>query len=225
MTESEWLECADPKPMLKFLRGKVSDRKLRLFACACCRRIWPLLSDERSRRAVEVGERFADSLASNMELDVARIESTAAIPRRHPSKGVAVGGKEWREAKVRIRATRAAWNAVLIPVGEFYARILTAWVAQERGLAWTGEYWQCRLLRDLFGNPFRTITFDPSWLSPTVKTLVQRIYDDRTFKDLPILAMALEIAGCAVPEILAHLRGPGPHVRGCWVVDLVLGKE
>jgi hypothetical protein len=98
------------------------------------------------------------------------------------------------------------------------------WVAKGK-LAWTEEReGQSSLLSDLFGNPFRPITLDSSWLTPTVKALARSIYDDRTFERLPILADELVKSGCAVPEILNHLRALGPHVRGCWVVDLVLGK-
>jgi hypothetical protein len=81
------------------------------------------------------------------------------------------------------------------------------------------------LLRDVFGNPFRPVALDAYWLEPKVVALAQEIYDHRAFDRLPALAFALEEAGCTNAEILAHCRGPGPHVRGCWVLDLVLGKE
>ncbi len=81
------------------------------------------------------------------------------------------------------------------------------------------------LLRDLFGNPFNPPTFEPTWVTSTVRGLAEGIYDGRAFDRMPILADALEDAGCDNPDILAHCRGDGPHVRGCWVVDLVLGKE
>jgi hypothetical protein len=81
------------------------------------------------------------------------------------------------------------------------------------------------LLRDIFGNPFRPVAVDPSWRTSTVVTLAEGIYADRAFDRLPILADALMDAGCDNADILAHCRGDGPHVRGCWVVDLVLGKS
>ena len=80
------------------------------------------------------------------------------------------------------------------------------------------------LVRCIFGNPFRPATLDPNWRTSTVLTLAQGIYDERAFDRLPILADALQNAGCANEEMLAHCRGEGPHARGCWVVDLVLGK-
>jgi hypothetical protein len=83
----------------------------------------------------------------------------------------------------------------------------------------------CRLLREVFGNPFSPIAVDPTWLTPTVLDLARKAYEDRAFDRLPILADALEDAGCENPSLLTHLRGPGPHVKGCWAVDLVLAKE
>ena len=85
-----------------------------------------------------------------------------------------------------------------------------------------------RFLRDIFGNPFRPVSLDPTWLNwhdGTIRKLAQSIYDERAFDHLPILADALEEAGCIDSDILAHCRHPGEHVRGCWIVDLILGKE
>jgi hypothetical protein len=87
---------------------------------------------------------------------------------------------------------------------------------------------QVGLLCCISGNPFRPVTIEPAWLNwndSSIPKIAQRVYDDCRFEDLPILAGALEEAGCHNAEILAHCRGPGPHVRGCWVVDLLLGRE
>jgi hypothetical protein len=83
---------------------------------------------------------------------------------------------------------------------------------------------QASLLRDIIGNPFCPVALNPAWLTPNVTALARSIYADRNFIDLPILADALEEAGCTRPELLTHLRGPGPHVLGCWALDLVLNK-
>ena len=83
---------------------------------------------------------------------------------------------------------------------------------------------QTAVIRDIFGNPFRPVTLEPAWRTATVTSLAQTIYDERAFDRLPILADALEDAGCTNADILGHSRGGGEHVRGCWVVDLVLGK-
>ncbi|MBN9522996.1 hypothetical protein J0H58_31535 [bacterium] len=83
---------------------------------------------------------------------------------------------------------------------------------------------QAALLRDILGNPFRPVAFDPTWRTEAVVALARGVYDDRAFDRLPVLADALEDAGCADADVLTHCRGDGPHVRGCWVVDLILGK-
>ncbi len=84
--------------------------------------------------------------------------------------------------------------------------------------------WQNSLIRDVFGNPFRPVALDPVWRTPAVVSLAEAVYAERAFDRLPQLADALEAAGCDHADILSHCRGPGPHVRGCWVVDLLLGK-
>jgi hypothetical protein len=81
------------------------------------------------------------------------------------------------------------------------------------------------VLRDIFGNPFRPVSFSSDWITSTVTALAQQMYESRDFAAMPIPADALQDAGCENTDILSHCRGDGPHVRGCWVVDLVLGKE
>jgi hypothetical protein len=83
----------------------------------------------------------------------------------------------------------------------------------------------CSLLRDAFGSPFRRIKPNPAWLTADVLALARGIYDERAFDRMPILADALLDAGCREEQVLGHCRGPGPHIRGCWAVDLVLGKR
>jgi hypothetical protein len=203
MTEAEWLACENPDPMLEFLRGKASDRKLRLFAVGCCRMKWESLTDETSRHAVVLSEKFADGAVSRQALKKIR---RTAWERRFP---VLAG---WHAADLW------AWQAACTAASSIAPQIGT-----ERGEP--GMRSQCDLLRDIFGNPFRPVTLDPSWLTSTVTSLAQAIYADRAFDRLPILADTLEDAGCTNQEILAHCRGGGEHVRGCWVVDLLLGKS
>jgi hypothetical protein len=81
------------------------------------------------------------------------------------------------------------------------------------------------ILRDIFGNPFRPVAFSPEWRTDTAVSLAKQMYESREFSAMPILADALQDAGCDNDDMLDHCRGPGPHVRGCWVVDLVLGKN
>jgi hypothetical protein len=227
MTEAEWLACTDPQRMLEFLRSKASERKLRLFACACCRRIWHLLSDERSRQAVEVTERVADGLASPIELEAAQADARNAIPGRNPSRGASPGTRAWRVAVVNHSGAGAAWYTVSFPACACHVASLTASVAGMRGLSWEQEprHWQCGLALDIFGNPFRPMVLDESWLTAIVTSITSLIYEERAFDRLPILADALEDAGCTNEDLLTHCRQHGEHVRGCWVLDLLLGKS
>ena len=114
------------------------------------------------------------------------------------------------------------------PFGVLSGRLLdlldASWVVRVR-VGGQEARTQVGLLRCIFGNPFRPVAVDPAWRTTTVVQLAQGVYNDRAFDWLAILADALEEAGCTNADILGHLRGPGPHVRGCWVVDLVLGKE
>jgi hypothetical protein len=225
MTESQWLACTDPSIMLVFLDDKANDRQLRLFACACCRRVWHLLTDERSRHAVEVAERFADGRAEPKERAAAH---TAAL--------IPAGGAAQQAAWAVYWATCPRLGDCVLQSCEATAgaaaraAVKAAQEAgQDRAAAWdkaraTDEQLQANYLRDIFGNPFRPLVLDAAWRTATVTDLARAIYSERSFSDLPILADALEDAGCTATAILDHCRQPGDHVRGCWVLDAVLAK-
>jgi hypothetical protein len=208
MTEAEWLAGDDPQKLIEFLcELPATDRKLRLFGVACCRQVWNLLTEDCFRAAVELAERFADGKASKKELADAKKASGAAL-ERNGLAGV-IGPKYC--------ALGSAWSTTRNPPT---AAIYPLWVFTEQ----SQREWELLLARDIFGNPFRSLAVDPGWLTPTVVQFAQSIYDTRAIERLPILADALEEAGCTDAAILAHCRQPGEHVRGCWVVDLILGK-
>jgi hypothetical protein len=203
--EITWLACTDPDAMLHFLRGRVSERKLRLFACACIRRIWPLLPDGRCRRAVEVIERCADGLAGRAELQ-------AALADAESVEAASTGA-----ARTAVRAVVTAWSTAE------HARSAAAQASHDPA----GERRrQADLLRDLVGNPFRPAPVKLAWLEHRggrVAQIARTIYDGRRFADLPVLADALEESGCTDAAILAHCRSGGDHALGCWVLDSLLG--
>lgn len=122
-------------------------------------------------------------------------------------------------------ASEAAWNARQLVIESLIWRAGGYTLASGRDIAVAEGAAQVCLLRDIFGNPFRPVTLDPRWQSETVVALASGIYAERAFDRMLILADALEDAGCDNADILAHCRGDGPHVRGCWVVDLILGKS
>jgi hypothetical protein len=220
MTESEWLACTAPEAMVAFLpiSGGATDRKLRLFVVACCRRIWHLLT-ARQKQVISQAERYADGLAE-MDTD-------------DPSENSDGIGITLPELAARF-AIRGLAEGGLGGVASLCARALS-----EGGIdlqARTAESTaQASLFRDIRGNPFRPPpALEPSvlkWNDGVVVKLAQAAYDERVMPEgtldrarLAVLADALEEAGCDDAEILGHLRGPGPCVRGCWVVDLILQK-
>jgi hypothetical protein len=222
MTEAEWLAATDPTLMLKFLRRRASDRKLRLFGVACCRRVWHVLDDEPCRTAVEVAERFADAEVTND--DRARAFRAACKVRdRHPQP---TGRRSADDKTCAYYATSyvvAAQGVTAAGNGSAYVLQHFEWKDANR---FPTERKQVRnLWLDVFGNPFRPAALDPQWLTSTVLALARQMYGSRDFSAMPILADALQDAGCDREEVLDHCRGPGLHVRGCWVVDLVLGKD
>lgn len=219
MTEHEWRTCDDPGPMLDYLHGRASERKLRLFACACCRRIPSI--DGVFLAGVEVAERFADGLATEDEADAAEEAAVA----QYAQWG---NDEEMRAVKGALDMPRHYCEPIWPAVSSSWAAEchvdyrgdLESYDAQRRA-----EYAvQADLLRDVIGNPFATVSFDPAWRSPEAVSLADSMYESRDFGRMSELAAALERAGCTENAVLGHCRGPGLHVRGCWVVDSILSR-
>jgi hypothetical protein len=225
MTGEEWSVTGELTSMLTFLElgGHRSNRKLRLFAVACCRRIWSELRDERSRKAVETAEAFADGLATLNEL---RADFEAAYAAVDDCQNFSPFSEDQAIAAYLSAARNITESDTRVPEAEdMYEVVAHTWSYAIDGDRKDSEFKQCRLLRCIVGNPFRPASLDPSRRTSTVIALAQGIYDERAFDRLPILADALQDAGCDNDDILNHCRDTGPHARGCWVVDLVLGKK
>lgn len=216
VTELEWASCSDPTLMLYFLQGKTSDRKLRLFAVACCRRVWNELTDERSQRAVELAERAADE---PIEPDRLMAASNDAADGLKVAVARARGSTNSLAAAAALEALRAD---DLFRV----ALNVSQWISPSRryGPPCPEEIEQAKLLRQIVGNPFRPVGVDPAWRTPEVVRLAQTIYGERAFDRMAELADALEDAGCTKADVLRHCRDRKGHVRGCWVLDLLLGR-
>lgn len=214
MTDLQWRDCKDIATMLHWGLGYsqlppytgvrqpwATDRKLRLFAVACCRENWHLLGDVRSRRSVEVAERLADGEVIQSALDPVRTNAW-----------LVAGGYA---GTVETLAVNAAWNAAAESAA--VAALITPkgqWMFA-RGVS---------LLHELFGNPFRPVVLPEACWTPTALGIAAGAYRDRDFSRLPVLADALEEAGCDEAALMDHLRQPGAHFRGCWALDQVLGR-
>jgi hypothetical protein len=268
MTEGEWACSIDPGAMIEFLRvsGRASERQFRLYACAVVRRVWHLLNDERSRRAVEVAEGFLEGRVSADQVMTATVAAWDALDRNAPASMAAfvaaTGGL--------IVPALAAWGATNAAAGSVAKSglvRLNAWskgyVARDIGSAWAEgnpdqeQNWehfatarwandedadkekeraaQADLLRCIVGPlPFARVHIDPTLLTVNaglLPRLAQAAYDDRQLPEgvldaarVNVLADALEECGHADAGLVGHLRGPGPHYRGCHALDAVLGK-
>jgi hypothetical protein len=243
-SERDWLEAAEPDVTLsqmfvtdeEDLSGRrmllPSNRKLRLFGCGCCRRIWHLLSPDWAKDCVLIGEAYADGIVCETELKRRFLKA--------PESLLGLGG--WHVERVAEAASaageaRSLWALVAArdvsaPDGGMKeADFPRPW---RRGRQWCPErsdqdsvelVAQAALLRDVYGNPFRLTSIDPMWRTRPVLALAQEMYDSRDFSPMPIFSDALVEAGCEDEAIMAHCRSGEPHVRGCWVVDLILEKE
>ena len=227
MTEAEWLACDDPgrvnrAPAFKWWGfaeplARPSSRQTRLLAVACAGLVVDRLSFPGAREALGAFERHADGRCAPADLRAARVvaerclqdcDRRAPVERRHNYPGAYPA-----ERKAALLLREAGRTEPNVPVGQRWG------------------YWDCLgghcpaaagLVRDIFGNPFRPVAADPAWRTSDVLALARGIYDEKAFDRLPILADALQDAGCDSPGLLNHLREPGEHVRGCWALDLLL---
>ncbi|MDB5308713.1 MAG: hypothetical protein JWO38_2915 [Gemmataceae bacterium] len=228
MTADEW----DRSNRLDDLLGQAggSARKLLLFNAACARRVAAVMPDDSARGLIDLTERRADGLVGDAEWG----ETLAAVLDQYlgneSAKDGAAGAtfgvlmelyRPEPEASLKVAGSVVEARAYLAYVGGYPTAVgPDEWV---RRAAFAESQALCGLCRCLFGNPFRPVTGQAAWRTSTVGALAQGIYADRAFDRLPILADALQDAGCDNLDVLAHCRADGPHTRGCWVVDMVLG--
>jgi hypothetical protein len=221
MNEEEWNACTDPVLMLELVQRSASAtaRKLRLFAAACCRLYSPLVEDERFSQTVQTIEQYADGLASKAALKRSRQAVRAAryaLPADQEEAGV-----EWQAYWLaEVAGTENAYKSMVVRELQRLAtatNVITSAAFQPSAAA---------LLRDVFVSPFRAVPpIEPAWLTSTVVSIARRAYDERDFAALPVLGDALEEAGCGHQDVLRHCGEPRGHVRGCWVLDLLTGRE
>jgi hypothetical protein len=223
-SEEKWQNACDPMLLLDYLRYRLSDRKMRLFACASIRTYWHQLTDPRSKQAIEMVEAFADGNATEDVFQSARllaIQATNELRRKDPNPN----------ALQREPTTSANALGGIFLDQPFYSAINSVQDhphLNQRDLLEPTLKHLSRLLRDLFGSPFHQPKLDPDWLtwnSRTIPSLAERIYSERAFDLMPILADALQEAGCKDERMLSHCREEKIHAKGCWLLDLLLGKE
>lgn len=196
------------------LRAGVTERKCRMFATACCRRVWRFIPEGEPRRVIEALERVEDGASHEWEIARRFYESPAGATRAIKHALAAVAACCW-ESHTELASFVAEHCSSAVKVsGEGRG----AWGAEGRA--------QDELFRDIFGHLFRPVAFNPSWRTDTAVPLARLMGGAREFSAMPILADALQDAGCDSEDILSHCRDTNrAHVRGCWVVDLVLGQE
>jgi hypothetical protein len=223
--------------MLAFAHSRVSDRKLRLFACACCRQVWNPFVPRVVVGAVAATEAFADGEISADAL--ARVREIVGEATRGVGRPGAPNGDSYFRDVLGACLSASCQSVDAAELAQDASHVAASAAGdgplreglrviriQDRPPEFFEELAaQADLLRDIVGNPFHEVAFDPVWLTSDVLALARGIYEDRAFDRMSILADALQDAGCDSDDILIHCREPREHVRGCWVVDLVLGKD
>ena len=237
MTEDEWRDATDPEPMLAYLEGTPRERlgrnrKFRLFACVCCRRIWHLLTDPRSQAAIDVAEHYADGLVSAAELEQASNAAEQAAQEGERSIGMATESgyaswwKTWDSSWASVDARRAAAWAVWTGPDATESATVTCWHAARAmwaagHMAWDEERAeQADLVREVFGNPFRPVPIPDHWPADLVKMASEVYGHEHGFFGLRYM-----LEGLGYTELAEHFSAHEDwHPKGCWALDLLLGK-
>ena len=215
MTEQAWLVCVEPKRMIDFVIGRASGRKFRLFAVACSRdllaynesmELWMSETSEKMATAIQEAEAYAEGRRPDV------------MGWWHWANGREQSDLETAYVALGMSPDPNYWNGDPDVV---VASVIPSFRIHPSDHA-----------REVFGNPLRPVSLESAWRTPTVLGIAEAAYDERVLPPghldpvrLAILSDALEEAGCTEAAILDHLRGPGPHVRGCWALDLILGKS
>jgi hypothetical protein len=216
MNDVEWRSSFEPWIMLHTLhRSGPSERKVRLFNAAICRRFWDYLP-EASRSIILESELLADGLVKANDAqelcDRANKVVHELFDQRYPTK-------LYPSNDVRIQRDAAAAVCYAVLPNELWGAVAYFWELKP-----SEKQHHSNIIRDVFGNLFRVVTVQPSGLATKVVSLAQTIYDDRAFDRMPILGDAIEETGCDNTDILDHCRSQAEHVRGCWALDALLGK-
>ena len=226
MTEQEWLRITDPDDLMRKTirtKGLGNDRQFRLMGIACCRRIWHLL-DEKLRNAIELAENYLENIATAAEMD-ACLDS---LQGRYPY-GSTVRLCCYPTHRIKALSVDAVCTARAAAVNDLLKQEAGKDVPTDRSRVMTlykeEKEQQMVLFRDIFGNPFQPIQLERTRLTPTIMAIAQTNYSEHQFEGMPILADALEEAGCTNEDILDHCRNNQEHARGCWVLDLLLEKK
>jgi hypothetical protein len=224
ITAAEWLKAKTVIDLDLYRSAWKQFRKWRLFGVACCRRAMTLTPDARLEALAACAEDFAEGLVTWDE--VKKVRRTLATIRKE--LGDTFGPDEAKHDVLDALDCATLKEAIGALGAEQKAQFAFAAVSRPKfdaGYA-REEREQVRLARDIFGNPFHPVAFDPAWRTRTAKALAKQMYDTRDFAAMPILADALQDAGCDNEDVLKHCRDAKQvHVRGCWVVDLVLAKS
>lgn len=216
MTEKDWLDCTTPGDLLAWLHGRVSDRKLRLFSCACCRLVWDQL-EEKSKKAVLVAEKYVDRQATLPELQTARAEAQSIFDEEPTAPSLAaatVAGPLDPEKLILIASCTAIID------NKSPAKVAQVWLERRK--------LQCDFIREVIGNPFNQQ--EPgeeilTWADGFVVRVANTIYWENRFDEMEMLAEALAQAGCQNETLMEHAKAKGSHIRGCWLLDMLLKKR